>query len=152
MGEVISFDGNQYRMEHPQGTMMYYESATVSHGKPGKLPEGGLHAGLFLHFRPVTWANRSYTEFSQKREGMSVVIHDDDRPRAAHQEGWPGHYYSNAPKDETDSEYSDLDEGYYLAMNHTCADATEQRDDAGFAPGISNEKTWVRHEVHKRMG
>eukprot|EP00928_Gymnodinium_smaydae_P046604 TRINITY_DN31055_c0_g1_i1.p1 TRINITY_DN31055_c0_g1~~TRINITY_DN31055_c0_g1_i1.p1 ORF type:complete len:640 (-),score=117.17 TRINITY_DN31055_c0_g1_i1:116-1975(-) len=130
--EVLSFDGNQYRIEHPEGTMLYYESATLQHGKPGRLP-GGLHAGLFVHFRPVDWASKKYTEFAKRRSGLAAR-RDEDAARGRHpkQEGWPPQYYTYDSDDET----SDLQEGTYLSMHNVCGDASEQRDDEAFERSV----------------
>jgi len=125
--EVVSFDGNTWRVEHPQGTMLYYESATLQHGKPTRLPEGGKHVGLFLHYRPKDWIRRGFVQFQQMRSGSSVRVVRDGRPRHPRQEGWPEHYV----KLQLDrSDYSDLQEGSYFWLGNNCSDPRDARDDA----------------------
>jgi len=127
--EALAFDGNMWRLEHPQGTMMYYESATLQHGKPDRLPKGGKHVGLFLHYRPKRWMESGFVDFSQTRSSKAVKLIRDDRPRHRLQEGWPKHYYES----EYDmSEYADLQEGMYFSLGNTCGNPADQRDDDAF--------------------
>lgn len=50
--EVIRYDGEHVRYDHPEGTMVLYESSKLAHGRPFK-NQGGEHYGAFLHFRPA---------------------------------------------------------------------------------------------------
>ena len=50
--EVVSFDGEIYRHEHPPGTMILYESSKLVHGRPYH-NAGPPHLGAFCHFKPV---------------------------------------------------------------------------------------------------
>lgn len=50
--EVIRYDGEHVRYDHPEGTMVLYESSKLAHGRPFK-NEGGEHYGAFLHFKPA---------------------------------------------------------------------------------------------------
>lgn len=50
--EVIRYDGEHVRYDHPEGTMVLYESSKLAHGRPFK-NKGGEHYGAFLHFRPA---------------------------------------------------------------------------------------------------
>lgn len=54
--EVIQFSGDHVRHEHPEGTMLLYESSKLPHGRPYR-NRGGLHVGAFCHFKPVHWSN-----------------------------------------------------------------------------------------------
>lgn len=51
--EVIRLnDGKHIRYEHPAGTMVFYESASLVHGRPTR-NTGGVHFGAFIHYKPV---------------------------------------------------------------------------------------------------
>lgn len=50
--EVVAFDGQIYRHDHPAGTMILYESSKLVHGRPYH-NAGPPHLGAFCHFRPV---------------------------------------------------------------------------------------------------
>lgn len=50
--EVVAFDGDIYRHEHPAGTMILYESSKLIHGRPYH-NKGPPHLGAFCHFKPV---------------------------------------------------------------------------------------------------
>jgi len=50
--EVVAFDGEIYRHEHPAGTMILYESSKLIHGRPYH-NDGPPHLGAFCHFKPV---------------------------------------------------------------------------------------------------
>jgi hypothetical protein len=50
--EVVAWDGEMYRHEHPAGTMILYESSKLVHGRPYH-NEGPPHLGAFCHFKPV---------------------------------------------------------------------------------------------------
>ncbi|GBG25971.1 Hypothetical Protein FCC1311_021912 [Hondaea fermentalgiana] len=49
--EVVDWNGDHVRYEHPGGTMVLYESSKLLHGRPFK-NEGGTHVGCFAHFKP----------------------------------------------------------------------------------------------------
>jgi hypothetical protein len=50
--EVIRLDNGEItRYDHPEGTMVMYESAALVHGRPTR-NTGGPHLGCFVHYRP----------------------------------------------------------------------------------------------------
>ena len=49
--EGMTFDGVLHRYNHEPGTMIFYESAKVLHGRPYK-NEHGTHVSAFLHYKP----------------------------------------------------------------------------------------------------
>ena len=108
---------------------MYYESATLQHGKPSRLPDGAKHVGLFLHFRPKFWAERGYVKFTEMRGSKSIKIEKDARARHKKQEGWEKFFYEWT---NDVSEYADLKEGNYFSLRNNCSDPAEQRDDVAF--------------------
>ena len=50
--EVVAYDGNIYRHEHPPDYMILYESSKLIHGRPYK-NRGPDHLGAFCHFKPT---------------------------------------------------------------------------------------------------
>ena len=50
--EVVAFDGEIYRHDHPQNTMILYESSKLIHGRPYH-NKGPPHLGAFCHFKPM---------------------------------------------------------------------------------------------------
>lgn len=86
--EVVAFDGEIYRHEHPAGTMILYESSKLIHGRPYH-NEGAPHLGAFCHFKPVNmdkgdaqkWddiardarANQNRNSFRGAHKSMPVV-------------------------------------------------------------------------------
>jgi len=66
--EAVNHLGQTVRYEIPPGYMALYESAKVPHGRPYRL-QAGMHAGCFLHFRPLNkWPN------SHLRTGMHTNV------------------------------------------------------------------------------
>mmetsp|Transcript_22112 Transcript_22112/g.39213 ORF Transcript_22112/g.39213 Transcript_22112/m.39213 type:complete len:613 (-) Transcript_22112:70-1908(-) len=50
--EVVQWTGDHVRYDHPEGTMILYESSKLPHGRPYR-NQGGPHIGAFCHFKPV---------------------------------------------------------------------------------------------------
>ncbi|GBG25970.1 Hypothetical Protein FCC1311_021902 [Hondaea fermentalgiana] len=49
--EVVDWNGDHVRYEHPAGSMVLYESSKLPHGRPYP-NQGGEHLGAFIHFKP----------------------------------------------------------------------------------------------------
>mmetsp|Transcript_18492 Transcript_18492/g.30145 ORF Transcript_18492/g.30145 Transcript_18492/m.30145 type:complete len:616 (+) Transcript_18492:1-1848(+) len=49
--EVIDWNGDHVRYNHPGGTMVLYESSKLAHGRPYR-NMGGPHVGCFIHYKP----------------------------------------------------------------------------------------------------
>jgi hypothetical protein len=49
--EVMAYDGDVHRYDHPPDTMILYESSKLMHGRPYR-NKGPPHMGAFVHFKP----------------------------------------------------------------------------------------------------
>jgi len=75
--EAVNHLGQTVRYEIPPGYMALYESAKVPHGRPYRL-ETGMHAGCFLHFRPLNkWENGHLRKKQQQNvEHVSDYVYE----------------------------------------------------------------------------
>jgi len=71
--EGVDFEGNNVRYNHKPGTMVFYESAKLIHGRPYPLPTDNngndlVHIGSFCHFRPKdgSWAKNGHATNAQR--------------------------------------------------------------------------------------
>ncbi|CAJ1332039.1 unnamed protein product, partial [Effrenium voratum] len=129
---------------HPMGSMMYYESATLVHGKPMKLPEGSLHVGLFVHFRPLDWETQGHVEFCNRRLSGSITF---DNNEGARMEAFGARFEVPVPRAAS----FDMEEGTYEVPLNNCGEEDQRSDLARLNFAMLDAVKGLRKDAVERL-
>lgn len=106
--EVIDFAGDHVRHEHPEGTMILYESSKLPHGRPYR-NKGGVHVGAFCHFKPY------HMHGLDSKKWDEITAHAREN-QAKHTEYVT---YKSTPSVEPETiEYSDIEYAAHTSWNY----------------------------------
>lgn len=141
--EVIDWNGDHVRYEHPAGTMVLYESSKLPHGRP--YPNlGGDHLGAFVHFKP-------------KSAGSDMTRRWDDIARVAraHQSAFTGHrtFRQTDPVEPPAStiEYASKSFGEGTKWTHLSSDGDEADEDEGAADANGGFSVVFKNEADRTL-